>query len=62
MARVAGHSAASVALHRSLGFEEVGTLREAGRKFDRWVDVRLMQLMLQETVMMMMIGLMWIIF
>ena len=46
VARVAGHGAASVALHRSLGFEEVGTLREAGRKFDRWVDVRLMQLML----------------
>jgi phosphinothricin acetyltransferase len=30
---------ASVALHESLGFERVGTLDEAGRKFDRWWTV-----------------------
>jgi phosphinothricin acetyltransferase len=29
---------ASVALHRGFGFEQVGVLREVGRKFDRWVD------------------------
>lgn len=29
---------ASIALHRRHGFEEVGVLREVGRKFDRWVD------------------------
>ena len=29
---------ASIALHRSHGFTEVGVLREVGRKFDRWVD------------------------
>ncbi|KQZ88773.1 hypothetical protein ASD62_05080 [Phycicoccus sp. Root563] len=28
----------SIALHRKHGFVEVGVLREAGRKFDRWVD------------------------
>ena len=28
----------SDALHRRFGFEPVGTLREVGRKFDRWVD------------------------
>ncbi len=29
---------ASEALHRSLGFAPVGTLREVGHKFGRWVD------------------------
>lgn len=32
-------NAASVALHEALGFEWVGTLDEAGRKFDRWWTV-----------------------
>jgi L-amino acid N-acyltransferase YncA len=30
---------ASVALHRAMGFEPVGTYREAGYKFGRWIDV-----------------------
>ena len=30
---------ASLALHRSFGFSDVGTFREVGRKFDRWWDV-----------------------
>ena len=29
---------ASVALHERCGFEHLGTMREVGRKFDRWVD------------------------
>ena len=28
----------SVALHQSCGFEHLGTMREVGRKFDRWLD------------------------
>ena len=28
------------------GFEHVGTMREVGRKFDRWLDVGLWELML----------------
>ena len=45
MLAVIGDSAnvASVAVHRSLGFEPVGTLRAAGWKFERWLDVVLMQ-------------------
>jgi phosphinothricin acetyltransferase len=31
---------ASEALHRRLGFREVGTYTEVGRKFGRWWDVR----------------------
>jgi phosphinothricin acetyltransferase len=33
----------SIALHRRLGFEPVGTLRSVGFKFGRWVDTPLMQ-------------------
>ncbi len=34
---------ASRALHRACGFEEVGVMREVGRKFDKWVDTLLVQ-------------------
>ncbi|MGZ9100323.1 MAG: N-acetyltransferase family protein [Brevundimonas sp.] len=37
-------SAASIALHRSLGFRNAGLYRQVGWKFDRWLDVTLMQL------------------
>jgi MFS family permease len=33
----------SIALHRKLGFQPVGTIRSAGFKFGRWVDSVLMQ-------------------
>jgi len=39
-------NAASVALHRSLGFEQAGLLRSVGCKFDRYVDVAIYQLSL----------------
>ena len=38
MAVIALPNDASEALHRSLGFERVGVLREVGRKLGRWVD------------------------
>ena len=34
----------SVALHRALGFREAGVYRQVGWKFERWLDVTLMQL------------------
>ncbi len=37
---------ASVALHERLGFRHVGTVADAGFKFDRWIDVGYWQLML----------------
>lgn len=39
-----GTSVASMALHRSLGFRDAGVYRQVGWKFDRWLDVSLMQL------------------
>jgi L-amino acid N-acyltransferase YncA len=37
----------SLRFHAALGFVEVGRLREVGRKFDRWLDVVYMQLLLK---------------
>lgn len=39
-------NAASIALHRSLGFEHAGTIRQAGFKFGRWLDLAFYQLVL----------------
>lgn len=39
-------NAASIALHRALGFEHAGTLREAGYKFGRWLDLAFYQRLL----------------
>ncbi len=46
MARIVGGHDASIGLHGSLGFEIVGTEREVGRKFGKWLDVVIMQRML----------------
>ena len=48
MARITTLSEASIALHSALGFEMVGVEREIGRKFNRWLDVALMQCLLRE--------------
>ena len=34
---------ASIGVHASLGFHHCGTMRKAGQKFDRWLDVVIMQ-------------------
>ncbi|MDQ2927843.1 MAG: N-acetyltransferase family protein [Pseudomonadota bacterium] len=36
-------NAGSIGVHRSLGFQQVGTIKAAGRKLDRWLDVVIMQ-------------------
>ena len=46
IARVGGDNAASIALHQACGFELVGVEREIGRKFNRWLDVAVLQRML----------------
>jgi phosphinothricin acetyltransferase len=47
MARIVGGHEASIALHRACGFELVGVEREVGRKFGRWLDVVLMQRLIE---------------
>ena len=45
-ARIGATSEASRALHASCGFQLVGIEREVGRKFNRWLDVAIMQALL----------------
>jgi len=37
------NNAGSIGVHRALGFEQTGILKSAGWKFNRWLDVVLMQ-------------------
>jgi phosphinothricin acetyltransferase len=46
IARITGDNDASIALHSACGYEIVGTEREVGRKFGRWLDVVEMQRLL----------------
>lgn len=46
MARIEASGTASRALHTSCGFREVGVEVEVGRKFNRWIDMVLMQRLL----------------
>lgn len=46
IARITTGSEASIRLHVSRRFEHVGTLREVGFKFDRYLDVEIYQKML----------------
>ncbi|WP_439578100.1 GNAT family N-acetyltransferase [Elioraea sp.] len=43
VAGIEAGNAASLALHERLGFVRVGLMPEVGRKFDRWLDLVLMQ-------------------
>jgi L-amino acid N-acyltransferase YncA len=46
VARINAEGEASIALHHACGFNMVGTERQVGRKFNRWLDVVVMQRML----------------
>jgi phosphinothricin acetyltransferase len=44
IARIAGSNKISADLCKSFGFQYIGTMREVGKKFDKLLDVHLMQL------------------
>ena len=46
-ARIVGGHEASIRLHTALGFDVVGTEREVGRKFGKWLDVVVMERLLR---------------
>jgi phosphinothricin acetyltransferase len=43
IARIGERNTASIGLHEACGFELVGVEREVGRKFNRWLDVSVLQ-------------------
>ena len=45
VSRIAGKSEASVHLHKKLGFSNIGTMKNVGKKFDEIIDVHLMQIL-----------------
>lgn len=47
VAIIAGDNTPSKMLHHSLGFKSVGILKEAGFKFDHWIDMEMYQLTLK---------------
>lgn len=48
VASITAENAASIALHRRLGFELMGTMHNAGYKFERWLDTTYWQLDLHQ--------------
>lgn len=46
IARIVDDNEASIALHQAVGYEIVGREREVGRKFNRWLDVVVMERLL----------------
>ena len=48
VATVATDNRAGLALHAKAGFEVVGTIRDAAHKFDRWMDITLLQRALEK--------------
>jgi phosphinothricin acetyltransferase len=47
VAAITAENAASLHLHEKLGFARTGLIRDSGWKFERWLDLVLMQRMLQ---------------
>ncbi len=37
----------SIAFHEKFGFKKTGILKEVGYKFNKWLDVQIMQLILE---------------
>lgn len=46
IAGIDAHNRGSIAFHQTFGFVEVGRFKEVGYKFDRWLDLIFLQLLL----------------
>jgi phosphinothricin acetyltransferase len=42
LSQIVSENTASLRMTERVGFERVGTLRQVGRKFDRWIDLELL--------------------
>jgi len=50
LSRICTENVASMAMSEQLGFTLIGTMHDVGRKFDRWLDVALFELIVPEYV------------
>lgn len=48
IAQIVADNQPSIKMAERAGFERVGTLREVGRKFDRWLDVALVERIIED--------------
>ncbi|MFT3690668.1 GNAT family N-acetyltransferase [Paenirhodobacter sp.] len=48
VAAIEAGNAPSIALHRKLGFEDIGVMPQVGQKFGRWLDLALLQIVLDD--------------
>ena len=48
IAGIDGSNEASFEFHKRFGFKEIGTFKEVGFKFDQWLDLRFLQLLLKQ--------------
>jgi len=48
VAAIEAGNTASIALHEKLGFESIGIMPQVGQKFGRWLDLALLQLVLDD--------------
>ena len=46
IACIDGNNAGSIAFHERFGFKNIGTIKEVGYKFDQWLDMAMLQLIL----------------
>jgi L-amino acid N-acyltransferase YncA len=49
LAGISADNEISINLHRSFGFDEVAHFKEVGYKFDRWLDLKFLELILSNT-------------
>lgn len=47
IAGIDGSNEMSLEFHKKFGFKEVGTFKEVGYKFNKWLDLKFLQLMLK---------------
>jgi L-amino acid N-acyltransferase YncA len=52
LGKISGDNTPSIELHRACGFFEAGRERELGYKFDRWLDVVTMELLVEKNAQM----------
>ena len=49
ISRITEGNIVSISMHEQIGFTHIGVMREAGRKFGKFLDVHLMQMLIGDS-------------